>query len=66
MPRKPKKLIRLATMKGFKLPNLAIILLTDGDNPRNMIVNGSNITDDVNAFPPKPMGDGAITNTGTV
>ena len=66
MPRKPKKLIRLATMNGVKLPNLAIILLTAGDKPRNMIVNGSNIIEDVKAFPPKPMGGGAITNTFTV
>jgi len=66
MPRKPKKLIGLATMNGFKLPNLAIILLTAGDNPKNMIVKGSNIIDDVKAFPPKPMGGGAITNTFTV
>lgn len=66
MPRKPKKRIRLVTMNGFKLPNLAIILLTAGDNPRNMIINWSNIIDEVKTFPPKPMDDGAITNTGTV
>lgn len=50
MPRKPKKLIRLAAMTGFRLPKLEIILLTAGDNPRNVITNGSNMIDDVNAF----------------
>jgi hypothetical protein len=63
---RPKKVIILAIINGFKLPNLVIILLTNGDNTRNITVNGSNIIEAVNAFPPKPSGIDVLTSTGIV
>jgi hypothetical protein len=47
-------------MNGLKLTNLVIVLLTNGDNIRHIIVNESNTMEDVNVFPPKPIGIGAV------
>jgi hypothetical protein len=56
----------LAEINGLKLPKLGITLLTNGDNPKNMIVNGSNTAEDVKMIPSKPTGIGALTSIGIV
>jgi hypothetical protein len=62
----PIRLIKLAKINGLKLPNSEIILLTNGDKAKNMIVNGSNTKEDAKVVPPKPIGIGALTSMGIV